>query len=190
MKAERDAWRREFAGVDPARLAFLDESGATTDMTRRYGRAPRGERVEAAVPHGRYKSVTLTAAVRLDGVGACLAFDGATNAACFGEYVERVLVPTLRRGDIVVMDNLAGHKSESVAEMIRAAGAEVRCLPAYSPDLNPIEKMFSKLKESLRSAAARTVDAVYEAMGIGLRAVTTQDIAGWFESCGYRYEQA
>ena len=127
---------------------------------------------------------------RLDGVGACLAFDGATNAACFGEYVERVLVPTPRRGDIVVMDDLACHKSESVAEMIRAAGAEVRCLPASSPDLNPIEEMFSKLKESLRSAAARTVDAVYEAMGIGLRAVTTQEIAGWFESRGYRYEQA
>ena len=159
-------------------------------MTRRYGRAPRGRRVDAAVPHGFYKSVTLTAAVRLDGVGACLAFDGATNAACFGEYVDRALAPTLRRGDIVVMDNLACHKSEPVAATIRAAGAEVRCLPAYSPDLNPIEKMFSELKESLRSAEARTVEAVYEAMGEGLRTVTRQDIAGWFESSGYRYEQA
>lgn len=173
--------------MDPRRLVFLDETGVTTDMTRRHGRAPRGERVEGAVPHGHYKSVTLTAAVRLDGVGACLAFDGATNANCFEAYVERCLVPTLRSGDIVVMDNLAAHKGAAVAELIRAAGAEVRYLPAYSPDLNPIEKMFSKLKTLLRTAAARTVDAVVEAMGVALRAMTPEDFAGWYRSCGYCY---
>jgi len=175
--------------VDPARLVFLDESGATTAMTRRYGRAPRGQRVDAAVPHGHWKVITLTAAVRLDGVGACLAFDGATNSACFEAYVGRCLVPTLKVGDVVVMDNLSCHKTAEVERLIRAAKAEVRYLPAYSPDLNPIEQLFSKLKEFLRSAAARTVDAVIDAMGDGLRRVTERDIVGWFNHSGYRYVQ-
>ena len=175
--------------MDPARLVFLDESGATTAMTRRYGRAPRGQRVDAAVPHGHWKVITLTAAVRLDGVGACLAFDGATNSACFEAYVGRCLVPTLKVGDVVVMDNLSCHKTAEVERLIRAAKAEVRYLPAYSPDLNPIEQLFSKLKEFLRSAAARTVDAVIDAMGDGLRRVTERDIVGWFNHSGYRYVQ-
>ncbi len=117
---------------------FLDESGANTAMARRYGRAPRGERVRAAVPHGHWKTTTLTAAVRLGGVGACLAFDGATDAACFQAYIGECLVPTLKSGDIVIMDNLACHKSAEVERLIRSAGAELRYLPAYSPDLNPI----------------------------------------------------
>ena len=175
--------------MDPARLVFLDESGATTAMTRRYGRGPRGQRVDAAVPHGHWKVITLTAAVRLDGVGACLAFDGATNSACFEAYVGRCLVPTLKVGDVVVMDNLSCHKTAEVERLIRAAKAEVRYLPAYSPDLNPIEQLFSKLKEFLRSAAARTVDAVIDAMGDGLRRVTGRDIVGWFNHSGYRYVQ-
>ena len=169
----------------------LDESGATTAMTRRSGRAPRGRRVEAAVPHGHWKVVTLTAAVRLGGVpeAACLAFDGATNSACFEAYVAECLAPSLRPGDIVVMDNLACHKSAGVARLIAAAGARVRYLPAYSPDLNPIEMMFSKLKEALRAAEARTVDGLIEAMGAGLRSVTAADIASWFDHAGYRYTQ-
>jgi transposase len=170
-------------------LVVLDESGATTAMTRRYGRAPRGERVDAAVPHGHWKVVTLTAAVRLDGVGACLAFDGATNAACFETYIGARLVPTLRPGDIVVRDNLSCHKTAEVERLVRGAGAEVRYLPAYSPDLNPIEEMFSKVKESLRSAAARTVDGLIDAMGDALRSVTASNILGWFHHCGYRYVQ-
>ena len=139
------------------------------------------------MPHGHWKVVTLTAAVRLDGVppSACLAFDGATNAACFEDYVARCLVPALRPGDIVVMDNLSCHKGPEVARLIGAAGATVRYLPAYSPDLNPIEKLFSKLKAALRSAAARTVDALIEAMGEALRAVRASDIRGWFGHCGY-----
>lgn len=156
-------------------------------MTRRYGRAPRGKRVEAAVPHGHWKVVTLTAAVRLGAVPepACLAFDGATNSACFEAYVEHCLAPTLRPGDIVVMDNLACHRSAEVARLIAAAGAEARYLPAYSPDLNPIEMMFSKLKEALRAAEARTIDGLIEAMGKGLGAVTAADISGWFNHAGY-----
>jgi transposase len=156
-------------------------------MDRTHGRAPSGVRVDGPVPHGHWKSTTLTAAVRLDGVppSACLAFDGATNSACFETYVERCLVPALRPGDIVIMDNLACHKTAEVARLIKSAGAEVRCLPAYGPDLNPIEQLFSKLKGLLRSAAARTVDAVIEAMGDALRAVQPGDILGWFGHSGY-----
>jgi len=167
LKAERAAWREEFAAVDPTKLVFVDESGASTAMDRTHGRAPSGVRVDGPVPHGHWKVVTLTAAVRLDGVppSACLAFDGATDTACFETYVGQCLVPALRPGDIVVMDNLACHKTAAVARLIESAGATARYLPAYSPDLNPIEQLFSKLKAALRSAAARTVDAVIEAMG-------------------------
>ena len=187
MKAERAAWREEFAAVDPARLVFVDESGASTAMDRTHGRDPSGVRVDGPVPHGHWKVVTLTAAVRLGGVpeSACLAFDGATDTAAFETYVERCLAPALRPGDIVVMDNLSCHKTAEVARLIAAAGAEVRYLPAYSPDLNPIERLFSKLKAYLRSAAARTVDGLIEAMGDALRAVRPGDILGWFRHSGY-----
>jgi transposase len=188
LKAERAAWREEFAAIDPARLVFVDESGASTAMDRTYGRAPSGVRVDGPVPHGHWKMTTLAAAVRLDGVppSACLAFDGATDSACFEAYVERCLAPALRPGDIVVMDNLACHKTAEVARRIAAAGAEVRYLPAYSPDMNPIERLFSKLKAALRSAAARTVDALIEAMGEALRAIRPGDIRGSFAHSGYR----
>jgi len=187
LKAQRQAWREEFAAIDPARLVFVDESGASTAMDRTYGRAPSGVRVDGPVPHGHWKTTTLTAAVRLDGVppSACLTFDGATDSACFEAYVERGLVPALRAGDIVVMDNLACHKTAEVARLIAAAGAEVRYLPAYSPDMNPIERLFSKLKAALRSAAARTVDALIEAIGDALRAIRAADIRGWFAHSGY-----
>jgi len=187
LKAERAAWRQEFAAVDPSRLVFLDESGAGTAMDRTHGRAPGGVRGDGPVPHGHWKVVTPTAAVRLGGVPepACLAFDGATDSAAFETYVERCLVPTLRPGDIVVMDDLACHKTAEVARLIAAAGARVRYLPAYSPDLNPIERLFSKLKAYLRSAKPRTVDAVIEAMGEALRAVRPSDIRGGFAHSGY-----
>ena len=154
-------------------------------MARRYGRAPRGQRVDVPVPQGHWKVLTLTAAIRVGGVGGCLAFDGATNAVTFEAYVAQVLAPTLRPGDIVVMDNLAAHKGSEVDRLIRAAGAELRYLPAYSPALNPIEKVFSKLKTFLRKAAARTVDRLHKAIGDALRTVTHHDIAGWSKSCGY-----
>ena len=187
MKAERAAWRAEFAAIDPARLVFLDESGASTAMGRTHGRAPSGVRVDGPVPHGHWKMTTLTAAVRLDGVppSACLAFDGATDAAAFGGYVQDCLVPALRPGDVVVMDNLSCHKAPEVERLIRSAGAEVRYLPASSPDLNPIERLFSKLKGFLRSAAARTVDDLIKVMGEALRAVRLSDIRSWFRHSGY-----
>jgi transposase len=167
---------------------FVDESGASTAMDRTYGRSPSGVRVDGPVPHGHWKVVTLTAAVRLGGVpeSACLAFDGATDAACFEAYVAGCLAPSLRPGDIVVMDNLACHKTAEVARLIGEAGAEVRYLPAYSPDLNPIERLFSKLKAWLRKAKARTVDALIAAMGDALREIRTGDILGWFLHSGYR----
>jgi transposase len=163
----------------------VDEVGANTAMARRYGRGPRGERVIGRVPQGHWKAVTLTAAMRLDGVAGCPAFDGATDAATFETHVERCLVPTLRPGDIVVMDNLGAHKGAEVGRLIGSAGAEVRYPPAYSPDLNPIEKMSSKLETDLREVAERTVDGLYEARGEGQRTVIGQDIVGWFRSCGY-----
>ncbi len=157
-------------------------------MDRTHGRAPSGLRVDGPVPQGHWKVVTLTAAVRLGGVpeSACLAFDGATDTACFEAYVGGCLVPALRPGDIVVMDNLACHKTAEVARLIAGAGACVRYLPAYSPDLNPIEELFSKLKAALRKAKARTVDALIAAMGEALRAIRPGDIVGWFAHSGYR----
>ena len=167
MKRQRAEWRERAAAVDPTRLVFLDETGTTTAMDRTYGRAPSGVRVDGPVPHGHWKTLTLTAAVRLGGVpeAACLVFDGATDTACFEAYVERCLVPALRPGDIVVMDNLGCHKRAEVERLVRSAGAEVWYLPPYSPDMNPIERLFSKLKEALRAAAARTVEALIGAMG-------------------------
>jgi transposase len=189
--AQRAAWRAEFAAVDPARLVFLDESGASTAMDRTHGRCASGKRVDGPVPHGHWKVTTLTAAVRLGGIpeAACLAFAGATDASCFEAYAGRCLAPTLRPGDIVVMDNLASHKRAAAVAAIEAAGATVRFLPPYSPDLNPIEKLFSKLKAFLRKAKARSIEALHDALGDGLRTITTSDIAGWFRSCGYRQTQ-
>jgi transposase len=186
VKEQREAWRERSAPVDPDRYVFLDETGTTTAMGRTYGRAPSGVRVDGPMPQGHWKVLTLTAAVRLGGVGACLAFEGATDTACFETYVEKCLVPTLRPGDIVVMDNLSCHKTAEVGRLIGSAGAEVRYLPPYSPDFNPIEQLFSKLKEALRSAAARTVEALIEALGEAPRSVTPADIRGWFAQSGYQ----
>lgn len=178
------------ADVCPSRLVFLDETGTNTAMDREYGRSPSGTRVDGPVPDGRWEAITLTAALRLGEVPepACLAFDGATNGATFEAYVEQCLVPALRPGDVVIMDNLSSHKSAVVAELVAAAGAEVRYLPPYSPDLNPIEHLFSKLKAWLRAAKARTKEALIEAMGRALNAVRASDIEGWFRHCGYASE--
>jgi transposase len=177
--------RREFsaklAGLDPRRLVFVDESGANTAMTRTYGRAPVGQRVYTNTP-GRWESITLTCGLRLSGVTAPLAFKGATNTDIFETYVEDVLVPELKPGDVVIWDNLKPHKSEEAIEAIEAAGAHVEPLPPWSPDLTPIEEMVSKVKEALRSAAARTTEAVYAAYASALHDVTLEDIAGWFRS--------
>ena len=187
LKAERIAWREQFTTIDPAHLIFLDESATNTAMDRTHGRSASGKRVDGPVPHGHWSITTLTAAVRLDGVieEACQARNGATDAAWFVHYVATCLVPSLRAGDLVIMDNLSSHKSPEVVRLIEAVGAKVRFLPAYSPDLNPIEAMFSKLKEALRSAKTRTFATLIDAISEALRSVSRSDIKGWFGHCGY-----
>jgi len=179
VQEKRRAFCAELAGIDPQRLVFVDECGANTSMTRTHGRAPAGQRVYADTP-GHWESITLTGAMRLAGVAATLAFPGATNTGTFETYVEEVLVPELKPGDVVVWDNLKPHQSEDAIEAVEGAGAEVVPLPPYSPDLTPIEEMFSKVKGSMRSAAARTKEAVYAAFGSALHDVTPENIAGWF----------
>ena len=164
---------------------FLDESCAKTNMTRLRGRARRGKRLHAAAPCGRWQSTTMIASIRLDGSTACMHLPGAMDTEAFVTYASGVLCPGLRPGDIVVMDNLSVHKSPEFAGLVEAAGAEVRFLPSYSPDLNPIEKMWSKIKLLLRSAEARTQEALDEAISLAFSKVTAKDAAGWFASCGY-----
>jgi transposase len=185
--------RREFGEavepIEPRRLVFVDETGVTTAMTPAYGRAPRGERVEASAP-ASWESVTMIAAIGLGGVRAPMAFEGALNAATFLAYVEQVLVPALRRGDVVIFDNLSSHLSPAVSEAIGRAGASVLPLPPYSPDFNPIEEMFSKFKAFLRRVGARAKEHLYDAIGDGLREVTPEDILGWFRHAGLCVIQA
>jgi transposase len=185
--------RREFAEevepIEPQRLVFVDETGVTTAMTPAYGRAPAGERVEASAP-ASWESVTVIAALAADGVRAPLAIEGAVNAPTFLAYVERVLVPALHRGDVVIFDNLSSHLSPEVTAAIERAGASVLPLPPYSPDFNPIEEMFSKLKGFLRRVAARAREHLYDAIGDGLREVTPRDILGWFRHAGMCVMQA
>jgi len=151
--------------LDPRRLVFIDETAVTTKMVRQYGRRPRGQRLVGSVPHGHWKTLTYVAALRIDGLTASFVLDGAMNGAYFLAYVEQVLAPTLRKGDIVFADNLPAHKVTGVREAIEAAGATLRLLPAYSPDLNPIEQVFSKLKAALRKGAARTVTRLLKLIG-------------------------
>jgi transposase len=158
-------WRRGQKSIDPERLVFIDEMGAATDMVRRYGRARRGERLIGHAPHGHWKTTTFLAALRHDRITAPMVTDGPINGALFTAYVETFLVAELKPGDVVVMDNLSCHKIEAVREAIEAAGAELLFLPPYSPDLNPIEQVFAKLKALLRKAAKRTVSALWNEIG-------------------------
>jgi transposase len=167
------------------RLVFIDETWTTTNMTRRYGRSPRGTRLVASVPHGHWKTSTFLAAFRLDGITAPCVIDGAVNGIIFLAWVEQFLVPTLRPGDIVVMDNLGSHKVAGVREAIEGAGAELRYLPPYSPDLNPIEQVFAKLKAHLRKAAARTLDGVIAAIATAIDAVPRRERFNFFAAAGY-----
>lgn len=171
--------------LDLNRLVFIDEAGAKTNMTRLYGRAEKGARVVDLAPHGHWCTTTMISSIRLDGSTACMAVDGSTTGDVFCAYAEHVLVPSLRPGDIVILDNLASHKNQTALEWIRKAGAEVRFLPPYSPDLNPIEKMWSKIKQILRSIKARTQEALLAAIAFALECVCSQDAIGWFASCGY-----
>ncbi len=156
-------------------------------MTRLRGRAPRGERVHASAPHGHWNTTTMISSIRLDGTTAAMAIPGATDTEVFRAYVAEVLVPSLRPGDLVIMDNLAPHKSDPTLKLIHQAGAGVLFLPPYSPDFNPIEKMWSKVKASLRSAEARTPDELIPAIAAALAKVTPKDALHWFASCGYSF---
>ena len=156
-------------------------------MTRLRGRAQRGQRVRGAAPAGHWNSTTVIGAMRMDGSTACMAIEGATDAEVFRAYVTEVLGPTLRPGDLVVMDNLAPHKNETTLALIRQRGADVLFLPAYSPDLNPIEQMWSKVKNTLRSLEARTRESLLEAIGQALSGITAQDALNWFAHCGYNF---
>ena len=183
MARRRAQWTKHQGRIDPSRLVFIDETWTRTNMAPLRGWAPRGERLEAKVPHGHWKTMTFLAALRRDRVDAAWLFDGPINGESFRLYVEKVLVPTLRPGDIVIMDNLGSHKG--VRRAIRAAGAHLFFLPKYSPDLNPIEKLFAKLKHWLRKAAARTSDAVCQAVAEILDNVTPSECANYFANAGY-----
>jgi transposase len=189
VQEERREFAEEVESIEPKRLVFVDETGVTTAMTPAYGRAPAGERVETPEP-ASWESVTVIAAMGLDGVRAPLAFPGAVNAPTFLAYVERVLVPALRPGDVVIFDNLTSHLSPEVFEAIGRAGASVLPLPPYSPDFTPIEELFSKFKAFLRRVGARAKEHLYDAIGDGLREVTPEDILGWFRHAGMCVMQA
>lgn len=173
--------------MNPERLVFIDETGAATDMARRYGRCPRGQRLVSSVPWGHWKTTTFVAALRVDGIAAPCVFDGPMDGSCFRAYVEQFVVPILRHGDIVVMDNLPSHKVTGIREAIEAVGAELRYLPPYSPDFNPIEQLFAKLKALLRKAAARTIDALFVAIADALTSVSPQECQNYLASQGYRH---
>lgn len=185
MSARREAWFAAQPDLDPARLVFIDETGATTKMARLRGRSPRGERCRASVPHGHWKTTTLVAGLRLDGMTAPMTLDGAMNGAAFATYARAFLAPTLSPGDVVVMDNLPAHKVTAARQAIEATGARLLFLPPYSPDFNPIEQAFAKLKALLRKAAARTLEALERAIVDALDAFTPQECSNYFANSGY-----
>jgi transposase len=172
--------------IDPRKLLFVDEMGTNTSLSPRYAYSPKGKRASyAQVPRNRGANTTLLASMSLEGMGPCLAVEGATTTTVFETYVEKILAPSLRGGQIVVLDNLGAHKSERVRELIEARGCQLLFLPPYSPDFNPIEEAFSKIKGALRKAGARTREALIEALGVAISAVTTRDARGFFEHSGY-----
>jgi len=184
----RDRWRKDQTSFDPDQMVFIDETWAKTNMTRTYGRAGSGDRVVEHVPGGRWETTTFMSGLRTTGFVAPLTIDGPINGVLFLAWVEQHLTPTLRQGDIVVMDNLSSHKVKGVKEAIEKVGAELRYLPAYSPDLNPIELAFSKLKKLLRDGAERTVDKLWELCGKVLDFFTPNECKNYLKHCGYRYE--
>ncbi|MEK7754610.1 MAG: IS630 family transposase [Planctomycetota bacterium] len=181
----RERWKAYQGRLDPARLIFIDETWAKTNMTRLRGWAPRGRKLLAKVPQGHWRTLTFLAALRCDRIEAPCVIDGPINGESFLAYVEQVLVPTLRPGDIVIIDNLGSHKGKAVRHAIRAAGARLFFLPPYSPDLNPIEQVFAKLKTLLRKAAERTVESTWKRIGALLNAFTPQECANYFRNAGY-----
>lgn len=185
MKDRRAAWAELQPGLDPKRLVFLDETGATTKMARLRGRSPRGERCRASVPHGHWKTTTLVAGLRLGGMTAPGVIDGAMDGETFTLYAEHFLAPTLDEGDIVILDNLPAHRVARARAAIEAVGATMLFLPPYSPDFNPIEQAFAKIKALLRQAAARTVEALETAIASALEAFSPEECTNYFENSGY-----
>ncbi len=183
---ERATWRVMVAAVvEPERLLFVDECGTHTSLAPIYGYAPRGERLRLSVPRKRGKNTTLLSSMRLSGMGPSLAVEGGTTARVFESYVEKVLVPSLEEGQVVVMDNLGAHRPKRIRELIEQQGCELVYLPAYSPDYNPIEEAFAKIKNLLRKAAARSKEALVEAIAVALSAITAEEARGFFEHAGY-----
>lgn len=181
----RARWARATKRVLHRRLLFIDESGAKTNMTRLYGRAPRGQRAYDRVPNGRWETTTMIAAMGRNGTQAPWVLNGPMDGAAFATWAEQVLAPTLQPGDIIVMDNLSVHKNATARKAIEDAGAIIWDLPPYSPDLNPIEKMWSKIKALLRKAKARDPESLYQAIGNAFAKISQNDIKNWFASCGY-----
>jgi transposase len=185
VRAKREAWAERVPGLDPAKLVFIDETGANTKMTRRYGRAPVGQRLVGVVPHGHWKTTTFVAALRSDGLVAPMVVDGAMNGDVFVAYARQVLVPALRPGDVVVMDNLQCHKRVAAVRAIEQAGCSVAYLPPYSPDLNPIELAFAKVKARLRAAELRTIDKVEDFFGAVHEAFDADECRRYIRHAGY-----
>ena len=185
MARRRDRWRQHQQRFDPARLVFVDETWAKTNMVRTHGRCAVGRRLVDKTAHGHWKTLTFVAALRVDQITAPAVFDGPINGESFLAYVEQVLVPTLKHGDIVIMDNLGSHKGQAVRRAIRTAGARLFFLPPYSPDLNPIEQVFAKLKTLLRKAAERTVEATWQRIGTLLNAFPPQECASYLRNARY-----
>ncbi len=185
MKVERENWREKQAGLDARSLVFIDETWVSTNMTRLRGRAPIGERLIGKTPHGHWKITTFVAALRCDAITAPMVIDRAMTGAIFLAYVAKFLLPTLRKGDIVVIDNLPAHKVAGVAEAIESVGAKLLYLPPYSPDLNPIEQMFAKLKALLRKAKERTIDDLWARIGKLLAEFSAEECANYFAHAGY-----
>jgi transposase len=181
----RAAWRDEQKRLDPRRLVFIDETWASTNMTPRYGRCEKGKRLIAHAPFGHWKTTTFVAALRHDRLTAPCVFDGPINGAKFRAYIEQILVPTLEPGDIVAMDNLASHKVAGVRQAIEGAGAERRFLPPYSPDMDPIEPAFAKVKHRLRKMARRTIDGLWAAVGVAIDDFSPAECLNYFQSAGY-----
>ena len=189
-EAARAAWRAEAAALDPASVVFLDETSTPTALTRRRARAPRGQRAVGAAPRNRGPNVTLLAALTPTGMGPGVVFEGATDRRACEAFVEQFLVPSLRRGQVVVRDNLSAHKGERVRQLIEGKGCRLLFLPPYSPDFNPIELAFAKLKTRLRRVAARTFEALVAAIGDALDAITAADARGFFGHCGFPLPEA
>ena len=185
VQASRRVWRHRIGQISKERLVFLDESGAKTNMKRLYGWSERGERLVDSVPNGHWNTTTMISAIRLSGVATAMVTEGPTDALVFRGFTQHFLLPVLQPGDIVVMDNLASHKVKGIVEMVESVDAQVWYLPPYSPDLNPIEQMWSKVKSKLRSFARRTTSTLHKAIGKALKQVDALECVNYFAHCGY-----